>query len=178
MLAGGNPLMPQMGWFDPTRIWFFSLLVILCGSVLAYIFAARRGMQMKVRRIAGLAAVDDAVGRATEMGRPILYVPGIQDMNDIQTIASLTIPPGSRKRLPNTMPARVEVPTTRSLVMTAARETVQAAYLAAGRPEAFRPIRSTTSPTSSSGTSPMCRGSWCASGRPRVSTWARSSPSR
>jgi hypothetical protein len=33
--------------------------------------------------------------------------------------------------------ARVEVPTTRSLVMTAGRETVQAAYLAAGRPEAF-----------------------------------------
>lgn len=130
--------MPQMAWFDPTRIWFFSLLVILCGSVLAYIFAARRGLQMKVRQIAGLAAVDDAVGRATEMGRPILYVPGIQDMNDIQTIASLTILARVAKTAAE-YDARVEVPTTRSLVMTAARETVQAAYLSAGRPEAFSP---------------------------------------
>ena len=70
-----------MGWFDPTRIWFFGLLIILCGAVLSYIFAARRGMQMKVRRIAGLEAVDNAVGRATEMGRSCLYIPGIQDMH-------------------------------------------------------------------------------------------------
>ncbi len=83
--------MPQMAWFDPTRIWFLGLLVTLCGAVLAYILAARRGMQMKVRRIAGLEAVDDAVGRATEMGRSCLFVPGVQDMNDIQTIASLTV---------------------------------------------------------------------------------------
>ncbi len=61
--------MPNVEWFDPTRIWFFGLLVILCGAVLSYIVAARRGMQMKVRRIAGLEAVDEAVGRATEMGR-------------------------------------------------------------------------------------------------------------
>ncbi len=130
--------MPQMGWFDPTRIWFFGLLVILCGAVLSYILAARRGMQMKVRRIAGLEAVDNAVGRATEMGRSILYVPGLQDMNDIQTIASLTILSRVAKTAAE-YDARVEIPTTRSLVMTAARETVQAAYLAAGRPEAFSP---------------------------------------
>jgi hypothetical protein len=130
--------MPQMGWFDPTRIWFFGLLVILSGAVHAYIFAARRGMRMKVRRIAGVEAVDNAVGRATEMGRPILYIPGIQDMNNIETIASLTI----LSRVARTAAeydAQVEIPTTRSLVMTASRETVQAAYLAAGRPEAFAP---------------------------------------
>ena len=33
--------------------------------------------------------------------------------------------------------AKIEIPTSRSLVMTAARETVQAAYLAAGRPDAY-----------------------------------------
>lgn len=128
--------MPLTGWLDPTRIWFLGLLIVLCGAVLAYIFAARRGARMKVRRIAGLEAVDDAVGRATEMGRSCLYVPGVQDMNDIQTIASLTILSRVAKTAAE-YDARVEVPTSRSLVMTAARETVQAAYLAAGRPEAF-----------------------------------------
>lgn len=33
--------------------------------------------ELFIRRIAGLNAIDDAVGRATEMGRPILMVPGI-----------------------------------------------------------------------------------------------------
>jgi len=123
-------------WLDPARIWFLGLLVMLCGAVLACILAARRGLRIKVRRIAGLEAVDDAVGRATEMGRSCLYVPGVQDMNDIQTIASLTVLSRVAKTAAE-YDARVEVPTARSLVMTAARETVQAAYLAAGRPEAF-----------------------------------------
>ncbi len=130
----------QSGWFDPSRIWFFGLLVVLCGAVLIYIVAARRGMRMKVRRIAGLEAVDDAVGRATEMGRPCLYIPGIQDMNNIETIASLTILSRVAKTAAE-YDAEVEIPTARSLVMTAARETVQAAYLSAGRPEAYSPDR-------------------------------------
>ncbi len=33
--------------------------------------------ELFIRRISGLNAIDDAVGRATEMGRPILMVPGI-----------------------------------------------------------------------------------------------------
>src|SRR5687768_6301910 len=130
--------METTAWIDPTRIWFLGLLIILCGAVLAYIFAARRGMPIKVRRIAGLEAVDDAVGRATEMGRSCLYIPGIQDMNNIETIASLTILSRVAKTAAE-YDAQIEDPTTRSLVMTAARETVQAAYLAAGRPEAFSP---------------------------------------
>ena len=37
----------------------------------------------EIRRIPGLAALDDAVGRATEMGKPILMVPGIGGLNTI-----------------------------------------------------------------------------------------------
>ncbi len=37
---------------------------------------------MFVRRIAGLDHVEEAIGRATEMGKPILYVPGIGTMAD------------------------------------------------------------------------------------------------
>jgi hypothetical protein len=72
------------------------------------------------------------------MGRPCLFVAGIQDMNDIQTIAGITIL-GRVAALAAQNDAKVEVPTSRSLVMTAARETVQAAYLAAGRPDAYNP---------------------------------------
>ena len=35
-----------------------------------------------VRRLAGIDAIEEAIGRATEMGRPVLYVPGIQDIDE------------------------------------------------------------------------------------------------
>lgn len=118
------------------RLWFLGFLLVLCGAVMFYIELARRGVPLKVRKIAGLEAVDEAVGRATEMGRPILFVPGIQDMNDIQTVAGLIIL-GRVARTAAEHDALLEVPTSRSLVMTAARETVQASYISAGRPDAF-----------------------------------------
>lgn len=121
---------------DPTRIWVLILLALACAVILGCVQLARRGVPMRVRRIPALDAIDEAVGRATEMGRPLLFVPGIQDMNEIETIAGLTV----LSRVARTVAeydARIEVPTSRSLVMTAARETVHAAFLAAGRPDGF-----------------------------------------
>jgi hypothetical protein len=104
--------------------------------VIYFIESARSGKELKIRKIAGLEAVDEAVGRATEMGRPILFVPGILDINDIQTIAGITVL--SRvAHLAAEYGAQIEVPTSRSLVMTTARETVEASFLAAGRPDAY-----------------------------------------
>lgn len=123
--------------FDLDRFWVFVIAVIICGSVLTFIAIARSGRPLKIRKIAGLEAVDEAVGRATEMGRPILFVPGIQDMNEIMTLAGLTALSRVAQRAAE-YDARLEVPTARSLVMTAARETVQASYLTAGRPDSYR----------------------------------------
>ncbi|SRR5690606_34961626 len=130
------PMTPVMWPFDGTRVFLGVIVVVLCGAVMTFIALARRGISLKVRKIAGLDAVDEAVGRATEMGRPVLFVPGIQDVNDIQTIAGITILSRVAKTAAE-YDARVEVPTSRSLVMTAARETVQASFLEAGRPDAY-----------------------------------------
>lgn len=132
------PVAPTLEWFDGTRLWFLVMLVTFCGAVLAYIGLARKGVPLKVRKIAGLEAVDEAVGRATEMGRSVLFIPGIGDMNEIQTIAGLNVLSRVAKTAAE-YDATIEIPTPRSLVMTAARETVQAAFLAAGRPDAFNP---------------------------------------
>jgi len=129
-------VIPEREWFDGGRGWMAVITVLICGSVMYYISHARKGKDLKIRKIAGLEAVDEAVGRATEMGRSCLFIPGIQDMNDIQTIAGITIL--SRvAQVAAEYGAKVEVPTSRSLVMTTARETVQAAFLSAGRPDAF-----------------------------------------
>ena len=130
------PVAPTMQWFDGTRFWFLLILVLFCGSVMAFIAVARRGVTLKVRKIAGLEAIDEAVGRATEMGRSCLFVPGIGDMNDMQTIAGMSILARVAKTAAE-YNAKIEVPTSHSLVMTAGQETVQAAFLAAGRPDAY-----------------------------------------
>ncbi|MHC5113276.1 MAG: DUF6754 domain-containing protein [Planctomycetota bacterium] len=137
-----GPVQAQQAWFDGSpflrggRFWMMVITVILCGAVIYWINHARQGRPINVRKIAGLEAVDDAVGRATEMGRSVLFIPGIQDMNDIQTIAGITVLSRVAKTA-SEYDAKIEVPTSRALVMTAARETVQASFLATGRPDAF-----------------------------------------
>jgi hypothetical protein len=99
--------------------------------------SARRGAHHFIRRIAGLDAIEEAVGRATEMGRPILYVPGIDEANNIQTIYSMVILNNVAK-----MVAKYEtpliVPVCKSFVVPLAEETVRAGYMDAGRPDSFR----------------------------------------
>lgn len=129
---------PLGGFFVPGKVATFLALVVLVVCVLGGIWYARSGRQIRVRRIAGLAAVDEAVGRATEMGRPMLYVAGLQDMDNIQTVAGITILSRVAKTAAD-YDARLEVPTSRSLVMASAREAVHASYMSAGRSDSFNP---------------------------------------
>lgn len=112
------------------------MALVIGGAVIFFIETAKRGKKLFVRKIAGLEAIDEAIGRATEMGRPILYIPGIQDMDDVQTLAGITIL--SRvSRVVADYDTKILMPVSRSLVMTAARETIKASYMAAGHPDAY-----------------------------------------
>jgi hypothetical protein len=123
-------------WFHTGRLVSLILLGILIGAILFFINWAKSGRELFIRKIAGLEAVDEAVGRATEMGKKVFYIPGTQDMDNVQTIAGLTIL--SRvARLTAEYETKLEVPVSRSLVMVTAREVVKEAYLNAGRPDYY-----------------------------------------
>ncbi len=127
---------PEREWIN-WRLWNLILMVSLIGgAVMFFIQTAIRGKKLFVRKIAGLEAVDEAIGRATEMGRPILYIPGILDMDDVQTLASLTILGRVAEQVAQ-YDIKIRMPVSRSLVLTAARETIKASYQAAGRPDAY-----------------------------------------
>jgi hypothetical protein len=128
-----------------------------------------------VRKIAGLEAVDEAIGRATEMGRPILFIPGIHDMDDVQTLAALTILGRVAEQIA-TYDIKIRMPVARSLVMTAARETIKAGYQAAGRPDAYSDDMVNYVTDEQFGY--VAAASWSAKNRPPCSCSARSSPSR
>jgi len=68
--------------------WFVGILEgLFVLFILVSIARAKAGKQFYIRRIAGLSAIDEAVGRALEMGRPILMVPGIGELNTISVQA-------------------------------------------------------------------------------------------
>lgn len=140
--TGGNvssavgPVQSSAQWFNTNRTNVLIIGLLISASIIYYIASAKRGKKLFIRRIAGLEAVNEAIGRATEMGRPILYIPGIQDMDDVQTVAGVTIL-GYVARTIAEYDTKIEVPTSRSIVMSTARETIKAAYMAAGRPDAY-----------------------------------------
>jgi hypothetical protein len=124
-------------WFHIIRTARMLPWVLVIGAaILWFISHAKKGKELYVRPIAGLAEVEHAVGRATEMGRKIVYVPGIQDMDNVQTLAGVTIL-GRIAKLAAEYDAPLDVPVSRSLVMVTAREVVKEAYLNVGRPDAF-----------------------------------------
>jgi hypothetical protein len=123
-------------WFDTHRWNVFLALVIIFFLIIYFIERAKRGKNLFVRRIAGLDAIEEAVGRATEMGKPILYVPGIDDMNNIQTVASMIIL-GNVARTVAQYDIPLIVPLRLPFVLPVAEEAVRQGYMSAGRPEAF-----------------------------------------
>ena len=133
---------PARHWFNSEKTALFLWIVFIGAAVTVSVWLAKSGRPIRIRRIAALEAVDNAVGRATEMGRSILFVPGIQDMDNIQTVAGLTML-GRVAKTAAEYDATIEVPTCRSLVMEAARDTVRASYLSAGRADGFSADRIT-----------------------------------
>jgi hypothetical protein len=126
---------PQL--FNANRINILIAMVIFFALVVYYIETAKKGKSLFVRRIAGLDAVEEAVGRATEMGRPIIYVPGLGGVSDIATIASLNILGEVAKKVAQYDSALL-VPCRDAIVYTVASEIVKESYAKAGRPDAFK----------------------------------------
>ncbi len=126
------------GWWDASA-WNLALVTVaMAGTVLWGMRLARRRGPPRVRPIAGVAAMEEAVGRATELGRPVFYVAGTQDLDDVQTVASLGIL-GGVGRMTARHGCQLVMPTDRSLVLAAAREVLRESYSAVGRPDAYAP---------------------------------------
>ncbi len=125
-------------FYNPKRTNVLIAGILLLSFIGYFTYQARQGKDMFIRKIAGLSAIDDAVGRATEMGKPVLFIPGIYDMDDIQTIAGVSILGHVAKKTAE-YETNLLVPCTRSLVMSTAQEVVREAYLKVGRADSFKP---------------------------------------
>lgn len=133
-----NPASSDEQWFNTMRINALIGTIIFIIVVIFFINKAKSGQHLFIRRIAGLAAVEEAVGRATEMGRPILYVPGISSIADVATIAALNILGQVAKKTAE-YDTPLLVPNKDPVVYIVAQEIVKEAYTELGRPDAYSP---------------------------------------
>jgi len=131
-----GPVKSTAQWFNNARMNVLILTFIICFLVIWYIQRAKKGQKLFVRRIAGLDAIDDAVGRATEMGRPILFSFGLGVITDVVTIAALSIL-GKIAKKSAEYQTKLLVPNNDPIVMAAAQETVKQSYIEAGRPDLY-----------------------------------------
>jgi hypothetical protein len=125
-------------WFNASKLNALIFAIFFGATILYFIARARRDPNLFIRRIAGLNAVDEAIGRATEMGKPILYINGMAGLGDLSTLASLNILGRVARKVAN-YESSLTVPCRDPIVLTVAQEIVKAGYTDAGRPDAFNP---------------------------------------
>lgn len=123
-------------WFHTGKIPLFIAMIAFSIAVVMSIYQARSGEEVFIRRIPGLEAVDEAIGRATEMGRSILYVLGLGGVSGPATIASMNIL-GQVARRTADYETPLHVPCNDPIVMNVVREMVKTAYLNEGRPDSY-----------------------------------------
>jgi len=133
---GNEQFYPTPSWFKHTGWPMLIASVIFGGFVFFFYFATNKGKYTYIRPIAGLEEVDNAIGRATEMGRPILFVPGLTSIDDVATLAGLAILSHITKKAAE-YDTRIIVPVSDYIVLPIAQQIVKEAHSAAGRPDSF-----------------------------------------
>jgi hypothetical protein len=135
-VAGPFQAIPSPNWVNWNQLNNLLLVLLFAAVVFGSISVARR-REIFLRRIPGLDAVDEAIGRATELGKPILYLAGAGDMSEPSTIAAAVILGRVAKRVA-AYETDLLVPHRDPIVMAVCQEITKQSYLEAGKPDVFR----------------------------------------
>jgi len=127
---------PAPNWFNWNQLNNL-ILALSFGGIVFYAISHAKRNEIFLRRIPGLDAVDEAIGRATELGKPILYLTGAHDMSDPSTIAAAVILGRVAKRTA-AYETELMVPHRDPITMAVCQEITKQAYLEAGKPDLFK----------------------------------------
>lgn len=58
-------------------------LLILLAPVIYYIYKAKAGKKLFIRRIPGIDAIEEAIGRSIELGRPVSFTTGLTNVSPV-----------------------------------------------------------------------------------------------
>lgn len=111
------------------------IFLVLASLVFLYLQLGKR-RTLFIRKLAGIDAVNEALGRATEMGRPVAFVPGIGDVTNLDTMCGLAILGEVAKRIVE-LDTKMFVLNRNLVIQAASTGIVRDAYRAAGKIEKF-----------------------------------------
>jgi hypothetical protein len=132
-----GPGYSRMQWFDRNRWSVLVLTLLTCVLVIVFIEISKRSKGGTfLRRLPVFDAIDEAIGRATEMGKDVLYIMGGLDVDDPQTVASMNILARVAERTAS-YGSKLNIPCIWPMAMSMARETVKESYLRMGRPDEY-----------------------------------------
>lgn len=132
-----GPVQSYGQWFNTGRSAVLIAVLVFAALTIGFVAKAKKGHDLYVRPLSGIEAVDDAIGRATEMGKPILYLLGAGTASDIATIASFTILNRVSKKVAEYQTSLI-VPCYDPIVMSIAQDIVKTGYMDAGRADAYK----------------------------------------
>lgn len=132
-----NMIKPIAQWFNKDYTFIGIAVIVFCGIIIYCIYSAKLGRNFFVRRIAGIEAVDEAIGRATEMGKSVLYITGLGGVGGIATLASLNILSRVARRSAE-YDTQLIIPANDAFVMVVEREIVKGAYTDVGKPDTYK----------------------------------------
>ena len=123
-------------FFRLDRLNALIFVVIFSITILVYTRWAKQGKPLFLRKIPGVEAVEEAVGRATEMGRPVLFIPGIAELDEIETIAGVSIL-GRVAKITAQYETPLTVPVRYPLVLAASQEVVEQSYIEMSKKDSY-----------------------------------------
>jgi hypothetical protein len=128
---------PGEGGLEHSSSTTLVFLLLFTVPILYKILSARAGQELFIRRIPGLAAIDEALGRATELGRPIMFNFGLVGLG-IDALQAMTILAHVTKRVAK-YGMRVLVPVVDPQVLAVTQGILKEAYAAEGREDLYHP---------------------------------------
>jgi len=128
----------ENGWFQTARTPELAGIVLAVLSLALAAYFVRRGKKLTLRSLPAVDAIGDALGRATELGTPVVYSTGWGgDMGRPTTMASMAILSDVAGRAAE-YNCRLLFPSHDPLIVSVAQETVSQAATTAGRPDWYR----------------------------------------
>lgn len=116
----------------------FLLIAFLMVAVGYALERTKKGLaKWQIRKIPGLDAIEEGIGRATEMNRPVFYLPGSGGFSDPQLLASMAVLSEVAK-VTARYDTRLIVCVPMSSVYPVIEEVVRQAYVSEGKAERFR----------------------------------------
>jgi hypothetical protein len=121
---------------DYEKIPNFVFVILTIFVILISVIYARGKGEIYIREISGLLAIEEAIGRATEMGKPVLFVPGLKPIPAVSAIAAMDV---LNRIAMKTSEYDIPLinPHSNAVTMLIAQNVIKEAYTATGKPDKF-----------------------------------------